>query len=367
MRWSPDDEYDESGHDTGLTAMIAIMAVVTILILGIVIYLNRYELGLVKRASKAESVVSVETEESSGNSDTSKKEYLTAQDLTFWNMYPEKTEEQASNQAAESEEETETTEIDETNDGKHTKIVNRDGKEEWIPINNYLKKNKYDLTKFSKTNQLMKYTEDGEVITSVGVDVSKTNSYVDYNALKKAGVTFVMIRVGARGYETGKITMDEYFQENMRQASEAGMNIGLTFYSQAISLEEAVEEVVTIVNSIGEYKVTYPIAIDMEYVSGDSSRIEKLSREEKTNVILQFCQSVQQAGFIPAVYGDKSFLLKDINLNKLSDYDIWLSQPGDQLDYPYELGMWQYEMQGEISGINGPCHLNLSFHDYTLK
>ena len=67
------------------------------------------------------------------------------------------------------------------------------------------------------------------------------------------------------------------------------------------------------------------------------------------------------------LYWNKEWLLKRIDIAKLEQYDIWLSQEDDIPDYPYLFSMWQYTRQGEIFGIDGYVDLNISFIDYSAR
>ena len=289
---------------------------------------------------------------------------LTPEDFDFWDMYPEET---TSPLPEETKAQDEVVEEDPSTDGRHTLVVGLDGKEEWVLISPYLPKHEYDYTKLVCKSNLMEYYEDGRRISYVGVDISKYNDYVDFVKLKKAGIDFVMIRVGVRGYGTGQLMLDEYFLENMKRASDAGLEIGLYFSSQAITKEEAIEEANLVLENIGEYRITYPIAFDMELITGDTARIENLSREEKTNIAKAFLDTIETAGYKPMLYGNKEWLIKKVDLSKLTDYDIWLSQPGDLPDYPYKFTMWQYNKTASVDGIYGYANLNISFIDYSEK
>ena len=168
---------------------------------------------------------------------------------------------------------------DPATDGKHTKIINDDGEEEWIEIDPDLAKHQYDFTKLVKKSDLLEYHEDGEEISFVGVDLSKYQEYVDFAKLKKAGIDFCMLRVGARGYGTGELVLDAYFQENIKRASDAGLEIGVYFFSQAVTVEEAKEEANMVIEYIEDYDVNYPVVFDMEYIPNDTARVEQLSKE----------------------------------------------------------------------------------------
>lgn len=307
---------------------------------------------------------------------------LRAEDLSFWGMYPEenKTEKpqtgtQNADSQDESEEEADTgsekkeevVQEDPATDGKHTLVKTSDGKEEWVLISPYLTKNTYDFKNLSESANLRKYTDNGKKISRVGVDISKHNGQVNFNSIKAAGVDFVMLRIGARGYSTGQLSLDDNFVENMEAAIEAGLDIGIYFYSQAISQDEVMQEANFVIQNLEPYRahITYPVAFDMENVANDKARIDGLSRDDKTAIAATFLGGMQTAGYIPMVYGNKEWLIKNIDLAKLQDYDVWLAQEQDIPDYPYQFAMWQYTTTGVLNGVTGDASLNLCFVDYS--
>ena len=273
---------------------------------------------------------------------------LRAEDLDFWDMYP--VEEEAETETGNSREETakperstfaekakrveeeekerqelskakeqEQAKNDPATDGRHTQVTNRDGTEEWVMLNPYLKKNTYDFTNLEEKAGLRRYMENGKKISYVGVDLSKQNGDVNFNRMKAAGVDYVMIRLGGRGYSTGQISLDENFKKNIEGAAAAGLDIGVYFYSQAISQEEAIQEVNFVIQNLEPYRanVKYPIAFDMEFVANDTARIDSLTKDEKTNIATSFLESVKAAGYVPMIYGDKEWLIKEIDLARL--------------------------------------------------
>lgn len=311
---------------------------------------------------------------------------LTASDLDFWDMYPETVPEVAKPDTEDGQKDStgedgsktsdtkkkyedfeEEQEDDPANDGKHTLIKYVDGTEEWVLISPYLDKNTYDFTKLTMKADKMAYYEDGKKNSYIGADISKYNGTVDFASLKDADVDFVMLRLGARGYGSGQIVLDEKFSENITKAAEAGIDIGIYFFSQAITPEEAAEEANFVIQNLANYKVTYPIAFDMEYVQNDKARIEALSREEKTTITKAFLDTIKNAGYKPMIYGTKEWLIKQVDLTKLTDYDVWLSQQEAMPDYPYQFQMWQYTLEGDVMGVDGDVDLNISFIDYSEK
>ena len=313
---------------------------------------------------------------------------LRAEDLDFWDMYPVDEEEtgpekptesskpvkstfadKAEKERQEQQQKEQEVPIDPSTDGKHTLVTTPDGKEEWVLISPYLTKNTYDFTKMEEKAGLKRYMENGRKLSYVGVDISKQTGSVNFAGLKAAGVDYVMIRLGGRGYSTGQITLDENFKANIEGAIAAGLDIGVYFYSQAINQDEAIQEANFVVQNLDPYKgnVKYPVAFDMEFVSNDEARIDGLSREDRTSVAVSFLEGVKAAGYVPMFYGDKEWLIKEIDLAKLQDYDVWLAQEEDIPDYPYQYAMWQYSTKGVVNGITGDANLNICFIGYSQR
>lgn len=354
-------DYEDNSGGLPIIYMALGVSVFVLLILSLVILMNKKP---EKDPASGAAAVQEEEEDSGEMTESSK---LVASDLDFWDMYPVEEE------LPEEEEETKDVEEEEPvvtgpeNDGKHVEVVFRDGSNEWVPINPYRKKHNYDFTNLVSKNNLLHYYRDGKQVSYLGIDLSKYQKKVDFAAIQAEGIDYCMIRVGSRGYSTGTIQADEMFDSHMAGAAAVGMPVGLYFYSQAVSEAEAVEEANYVISRIGQYKITYPIAFDMEFIENDTSRIETLTRDEKTNIANAFLKRIEEAGYAGMLYGNKEWLLKRIDIAKLEQYDIWLDQEEDIPDYPYLFSMWKYTRQGEIFGIDGMVDLNVSFIDYSAR
>lgn len=289
--------------------------------------------------------------------------HLRPGDLDFWDLYPPQVPEEPVETAPPQE----VVENDPSTDGRHTLVENPDGSQEWVLISPYLPKHEYDFTKLVCQSERMKYFENGKQISFEGIDISELQDYVDFVKVKKSGIDFVMLRVGARGYGTGQLILDEYFSDNLKRATDAGLDVGVYFFSQAITAEEAIEEATMVIESLGDYQITYPVAYDMERIAGDTARIDSLSKSERTEIAKVFLDTVQEAGYKTLLYGNKEWLIKQIDMSKLTAYDVWLSQPADIPDYPYKFTMWQYTGGGTVDGVMGYVDLNISFIDYSEK
>lgn len=356
----PEDFDEHSGMTPTVVMTIVAVTLFVAAILAVVLVLNRDRDGRKSQADRQQgtSVFVDDTPEES-----LEEGRLRPGDLDIWDLYPPE-ETQA---PVETEPPTEAVENDPSTDGRHTKLKNADGTEDWVLISPYLPKHEYDFTKLVCQSDRMKYFEDGKQTSFEGIDLSEVQDYVDFAAVKKSGIDFVMLRAGARGYSTGQLIQDEYFADNLKRATDAGLDIGVYFFSQAVTKQEAVEEADMVLESLGEYRISYPVAYDMERVAYDGSRTDTLSKSERTEIALAFMKRIEDAGYKALLYGNKEWLIRQVELSKLTAYDVWLSQEEDIPDYPYAFTMWQYSRSGTVDGVSGYVDLNISFVDYSEK
>ena len=122
-----------------------------------------------------------------------------------------------------------------------------------------------------------------------------------------------------------------------------------------------------VIGQLNARRFVYPVAFDMERIMNDSARTDDLTIEQRTNITRAFLDTVAMAGYKTAIYGNKEWLINQIDLSQLTEYDVWLSQQEDIPDYPYRFTMWQYDLDGNIDGIAGKVGLNICFIDYSEK
>lgn len=204
------------------------------------------------------------------------------------------------------------------------------------------------------------FREDGSLDGGnvMGIDISKHNGTVDWNAVKNAGVDFVILRCGYRGSSSGVLVEDEKFRENIKGASAAGLKIGIYFFSQAVNEMEAVEEASLTLSLIKNYKISYPVYIDVEAANG---RADGLSASERTKVITAFCETLRDSGYTAGVYSNKNWFTEKMNTGAFGNYRIWLAQYTETPTYTGRYDMWQYSSRGTIPGIKGDVDLNISY------
>lgn len=237
----------------------------------------------------------------------------------------------------------------------------------YAPIDPKLPKNSYDWSNLVWTNGRVDYVENGVSKALAGIDVSKYQGEIDWDKVKADGIDFAFIRYGSRGWGTGKLVEDELFHKNMQNARRAGVEVGVYFYTQAVSAEEAVEEANAVVQALQGYKVSFPVVLDTEEVHEGDSRTNELSSEEMTAAALAFCDTVAAAGYRPMIYAGTKWFVSRLELERLTKYDLWLAQYYKTPFFPYDFQIWQYTGSGKVDGIQGDVDLNLCFVNYAPK
>ena len=261
-------------------------------------------------------------------------------------------------------------EKDDEDDGKHIKARAKGKEETWYDIIEDLNKNNYDLKANLNMDEDKLEYKDRAITSKRGVDVSKYQGTIDWAKVKAAGIDFAMIRVGARGYGSAQLMLDDNFVTNIMGARAAGLETGAYFFSQATTEEEAVEEANFTVGALMNYGATYPVAIDVEWIENDRARTDDLTAEERTDLAVKYCETVKAFGYKPMIYATRDMLIAGMLPDKLKDYDVWLSddyRPEVGTDYPYEFNMWQYTKKGSVDGIPGEVDINISFVNYKEK
>ena len=175
-----------------------------------------------------------------------------------------------------------------------------------------------------------------------------------------------MLRLGYRGYGTGKIVTDAYFETNLQGALENGIEVGVYFFSQAINEAEAVEEAQYCIDHLRDYHITYPIVFDWEpYDSSLDPRTEGLSDEMLTKCAVAFCEAVEDAGYESMVYSNLTYFYLHYDLSQLVGFPLWLAQYNETPTFYYHFDMWQYSSTGSVPGIEGNVDLDLCLTDFS--
>ena len=214
-------------------------------------------------------------------------------------------------------------------------------------------------------NGRMTYADDA-VKMYTGVDVSVFQGEIDFQKVKADGVDFVMLRAGYRGYgPQGVINEDANFKKNYENAIAAGLKVGVYFFSQAVSVQEAKEEADFVLSLISGLEITYPVAYDWERIDYDTARTDGLDNETITDCALGFCDTVAEAGYPSVIYFNRSLGYFSYDLSKVRNHYFWLAEYGASPSFIYDFRIWQYTDAGTVDGISGIVDINISITDFS--
>lgn len=223
-----------------------------------------------------------------------------------------------------------------------------------------LPKNTFNTDGFYELDGI-RYYHGGDLVGVAGVDVSAYQTSVDWSAVKEAGIDFAMVRVGYRGYSSGELDEDDYFLSHLEGAIEAGLHVGVYFFSQALTPDEAREEAQYVLDKIEGYALQYPVVFDWEEMHVPA-RTDEMNMLMLTSCAQAFCETVEAAGYRAGVYFNQAYGYGQLNLVSLKDYVFWLAEYADTPSFAYDFQIWQYTNEGQVPGIEGPVDLNIAFH-----
>ena len=196
-----------------------------------------------------------------------------------------------------------------------------------------------------------------------GVDVSKYQKNIDWEQIKKAGVSFVIVRIGYRGYgASGALVLDPMFEEHFTNVKNAGLKVGVYFFSQATTEEEAKEEAFACAYVLNGRKLDYPIFFDTEAsgASGGSGRADGLGVADRTKCAVAFCEEVKANGYKPGVYASTLWYRNRVDLSSLTKYTICNAHYG-VASSPIDCALWQGTCTARLPGYKGDLDVNISY------
>ena len=195
-----------------------------------------------------------------------------------------------------------------------------------------------------------------------GIDVSEHQGSIDWNQVKASGAQFAMIRGGY-----GRNNVDKYFHANAKGATAAGIPIGMYWFSYALNVDMAKNEAKYAVTLAKQYKITWPIAYDLEYdtVSYAAKNGVTITKDMATQMAKAFCEEIEASGYIPMNYTNPDYLNRYFDRSQLP-YDTWLAQYASQPSIS-DMSIWQYSSSGSVPGISGRCDMNYAYKDYGTK
>lgn len=237
----------------------------------------------------------------------------------------------------------------------------------WLRAFTNVPKHSYDYSGLKLENGRYTYSENGEVVSKTGIDVSYHQHEIDWEKVAADGIDFVILRVGYRGYESGLLNLDQKFHSYIKGATAAGLDVGVYFFSQALTTEEAVDEANFVMEQLQGYKVTYPVVFDWEIMDDANARTQMANPYTVTECAAAFCDTITDGGYIPMVYGSRKFALMKLDMSKIPDVNFWFAEYKDghnEPTYPYNYQIWQYASDGRVDGIDGDVDLNICFENF---
>ncbi|MBP3218789.1 MAG: glycoside hydrolase family 25 protein [Lachnospiraceae bacterium] len=217
-------------------------------------------------------------------------------------------------------------------------------------------------TLLNTNTQFYSYKDEGSTITTaVGIDVSEYQGSVDYKKVRDAGIQFVIIRIGYQGYETGRMVVDKTFYRNYLDAHEAGLPVGVYFFSQAVDIEEARRAAGFVLATLDGIEPELPIVYDYEVHHADTARASDLSQYSATASALAFCEVIRNAGHTPMIYMNDQAAYGKYDLDEFSNIPVWYASYVKAPELPCGFTCWQYSCTGSVSGVDGDVDLNLLF------
>ena len=198
--------------------------------------------------------------------------------------------------------------------------------------------------------------------TSYGIDVSEWQGRIDWSAVKNSGVDFAFVRLGARGTGAeGKLLTDDRGRENLQNARAAGVKVGVYFFSQATSAEEAREEARFVLELLDGAALDLPVMFDWEKVGSAEARTAAMDYGTLTACAKAFLEAVEQEGYRAGIYTNRQLGYYAYELGELRDYPLWVAEFNSWPDFYYRFEVWQYSDSSTCPGIEGAVDRNMMF------
>ena len=201
--------------------------------------------------------------------------------------------------------------------------------------------------------------EDDTYTSILGIDVSSHQKDIDWQKVKDAGIEFVYIRCGYRGYQSGLLNTDDMFYEHYNGAKEAGLEVGVYFFSHAVNIDEAIEEAYYTYELIKDLDIDLEVVYDLEDIDYDESRLENVSSSTRTDCAMAFASKIEELGYDPMIYTNLYWSEVHYDLEKIMNYPIWYAQYSDVPDFPYYFTLWQYTNTAIFDGVDVETDINL--------
>jgi len=247
-------------------------------------------------------------------------------------------------------------------DGEILKFVDAWGEWHETEIDPAIRKHDYNWSCLTNTEAGIQYAGDERYTIRKGIDVSEHQGDIDWGRVKAAGYDFAFLRIGYRGYgEQGTLCADAKFQQNIVNAHNAGVEVGVYLFSQAVSEDEALQEAGLVLEQLQGHSLELPVVFDPERIRDDAARTDNVTGEQFTKNTVLFCEKMKEAGYQPMIYSNMLWEAFEYDMEALADYPIWYADYEPVPQTPYYFSFWQYSEKGSVDGIAGNVDLNVQF------
>lgn len=247
-------------------------------------------------------------------------------------------------------------------DGEILEFVDAWGEWHETEIDPAIRKHDYNWSCLTNTEAGIQYAGDERYAIRKGIDVSEHQGDIDWGRVKAAGYDFAFLRIGYRGYgEQGTLCADAKFQQNIVNAHNAGVEVGVYLFSQAISEDEALQEAGLVLEQLQGHSLELPVVFDPERIRDDAARTDNVTGEQFTKNTVLFCEKMKEAGYQPMIYSNMLWEAFEYDMEALADYPIWYADYEPVPQTPYYFSFWQYSEKGSVDGIAGNVDLNVQF------
>ena len=210
------------------------------------------------------------------------------------------------------------------------------------------------------------FNNSGVLQTRLGIDVSSYQKSINWNSVASDGISFAFLRIGGQYYrQEGGFYKDNYFEQNYTGAKNVGIDIGVYFFSQATTPEEAKEEALWVVAQLKGRGLQLPVVYDLEDPASDSRfHLANLNRQEVTDLCKAFCETIEANGYDAMVYTNPDWIRNKLYLDQLSSYPLWLAHY-TQASMPSASDSWQawqYTSSGTVKAISGKVDMNVMWN-----
>lgn len=187
------------------------------------------------------------------------------------------------------------------------------------------------------------------------IDVSHHQGDIDWAKVPYRAI----VRIGYRGYGSGKLMKDEQFDANLAGTKANGKLFGFYFFSQAVTVDEAREEADFCASLAPK---GYPLFFDAEWSREEhDGRADNLTKDQRTAIAMAFCEKAKTHGFAAGIYTFTAFASANIDYTYLcEDYIGWLADTRTNYDKTLPRYIHQYGQaaKGSVLGITEVVDLN---------